>query len=905
MVRFFGKIRLTSDVAREAYASDASLYRVLPKEVFCPDSEEQAIAKVADALLTGVSVTPRGGGTGLAGGALGEGVVVDCSRLTKILQIDKPGRTVTTQTGIIYRDLNLALAEAGLFFPPDPSSGDSCEIGGMLANNSSGPRSVKYGLTSDYVEEIGVITAEGKARRLNKVALNSDASNQMFSQFPEYRDILELLRTNRSVILRGWPKTKKNSAGYNLHQVVRELDIGIFNLPALYVGSEGTLGLFLSCKLRLLPVPGPVLSYRLFFDSLEKAGQAVKPLLDTGPSALEIVDGATLNLIGRDTHALPREAEAMLLLEYDDDLIRKEDTLNRLAGKLKLLLLPERAADERQRNSLWAARKAIVPTLYRHHAIKRPLPFIEDASLPTERLVDFIEWARERLQRENLTFGLFGHIGDGNLHIRPLLNMNNRSDFELMQTLYSEVYEKIFALGGSSTAEHADGRLRAPVLRRLYGEEIYDIFVRIKSILDPRNLFNPGVILSDRPFTESLDFEKVELTCAACGKCNGYCPAFEVFRREDMSARGWLRMMKVGPSQKDRLSQFYKFCLNCKNCTIVCPAGVDIAGEILKYKTERPGRIAKGVIAMFDRPALFRALTKIGSRLYPLSKSRPGRIGIATAGKVVGGYDKTAVFPEPARKTLRERYPELCRVSTGVALFHGCADNHFVSTTGDALVRVFRHFNLPLAFPEQTCCGLPMEVYGHRENMIAKAKANIDALLPFEAVVFTCASCLHRIADYQELFTEDNDYHRRAGALREKLFDVSQYLLRQKIELPGYRSSSGVKLTYHHPCHLRAAKLEQEPLKLLGQIAGVEMAHPELAGRCCGQAGSFGFTHYQEGMAIFQAKKEEYHKLDAKIITSSCPSCISKVRKEMGEGYRVCHPIEIIADLLEGKPLEG
>jgi FAD/FMN-containing dehydrogenase/Fe-S oxidoreductase len=905
MVRFFGPGRLSSSISREAYASDASIYRVHPERVFCPSTEDEAILIIKDALKAGISITPRGGGTGLAGGALGTGYVIDASRLTGINHISTEHKTVNCQPGIIYRDLNLVLKESGLFFPPDPSSGDSCQIGGMLANNSSGPRSVKYGLTSDYVEELTAIGKDGKRLALRKLELKDQSLKDLFYRHPEYGKLLKLIRDNRKLILENWPEVKKNSAGYNLRQVIRDLDKGFFNLPALYVGSEGTLGMFLNATLRLLPIPEGNRSFRLFFNALEDAGDAVPYLLDTEPSALEIVDGSSLDLIGRDKHAIPPQAEAMLMVEYDDDLDRREEMLDGITGKLRLSVPPEKAADEKQRSALWAARKAIVPILYRHHSTRRPLPLIEDASLPVDRLTEYISWIKNRLEREDVTFGLFGHIGDGNLHVRPLLDLSTESDYELARSLYDEAYEKMFDLGGSSTAEHADGRLRAPVLRRLYGEEIYRIFEGIKTILDPQNLFNPEVILSRRAAVDDLDLTKLELTCAACGKCNGYCPAFEIFRREDMSPRGWLRMLKFEGKEQTALNDFYKYCLNCKNCTTVCPAGVDIAGDILSYKAAHPDKTAGKVISLFDRQNQFTRLLKTGSVLYPLSRTFIGRKLTALAGRPKLGLDDRAVFPRPARKTLRERYPELCTGTSGVALFHGCADNYFDSAAGDAIVRVFRHYEWKLALPPQHCCGLPMEVYGHRDNMIAKAKYNLNQLENYEAVVLTCASCLHRLADYPELFKEGSAYHQKAQAVKKKLFDISQYLKLQQIELPHIGAGQSIRLSYHHPCHLRAAGLEDEPIRLLADIDGIEVIHPERAGRCCGQAGSFGFFHYQEGMAMFTAKKEEYRRLAPEIIVSSCPSCVSKIRKEMGEGIRVCHPIEIIADLIEGKRLEG
>ena len=897
----FGNDAPKPGAAIEAYASDGSIYRIEPRRVVCPRNEIDALTAIKNSLAAAVPITPRGGGTGLAGGALGTGTIVDLSRLQQIENIDYEKKTVTCQPGIIYKDLNFALKKYGLFFPPDPSSGDSCQIGGMLANNSSGPRSIKYGLTSHYVETLTIVDARGELLELPRLPLDSPDCDHFLDAHPEYREILHLLTHNRDRILKDWPNVKKNSAGYNLLQVINDLDKGIYNIPALYIGSEGTLGVFLRATLRLLPLPGKPLSFRLFFGSLEDAGDAIEPLLASGPCALEIVDGSTLDLIGRDKYAIPPNAEAMLILEYDEEHGAKRKALADMATTLPLSQPPEEAADENQRSALWAARRAIVPILYRRHPTKRPFGFIEDASVPVARLTEFIGWIRRRLEREHLVFGLFGHIGDGNLHIRPLLDIHQQADLDLTRRLYDEVYDKIIALGGSSTAEHADGRLRAPVLKKVYGPEIYGVFEKIKSILDPNNLFNPDVILSHRTFTDDIDFHKLELTCAACGKCNGYCPAFEIFRTEDMSPRGWLRMLHSNKAVGGELLDAYQFCLNCKNCTTVCPAGVDIAGEILDYKAKYPHKTAGRVISLFNNKPLFSTLLKTAALANPIAGSKAGRAAAGLIGRVPFSMDSSVEPPLPAFRTLRDRHPEACSRTTGVALFHGCADNYFVSTTGDAVVDVLEHFGYPVALPEQDCCGLPMEVYGHRETLSDKARANIDSLSDFETIIFTCASCLHRLADYPDLFTAGSEYHNKAKQLQAKLSDASQFLLESDCDVSELRTGRPLRVSYHHPCHLRAAGLEKKPLELLQNIKGIEIVHPELAGRCCGQAGSFGFTHFQEGKAIFDRKREEYLDLNPDIVVSSCPSCIAKVRKELPKTIRVCHPLQIIDDLIQGR----
>jgi FAD/FMN-containing dehydrogenase/Fe-S oxidoreductase len=906
MLKYFGASRLEASISREAYASDASIYRVNPAKVICPTHEDETVEAVREAFKAGLPVTPRGGGTGLAGGALGSGYVIDCSRLTAIKEIDIEKSAVVCQTGIIHRDLNLALKKHRLFFAPDPSSGDVCQIGGMLANNSSGAHSVKYGLTSNYVEEMTVVGKDACPLKIPKLRAGSSQFLQFLKSHPEYANIHDLLMENSDLILENWPDLKKNSSGYNLRQVVLELMDGVLNLPALYVGSQGTLGLILSVRLGVVPLPeGEPASYRVFFETLEDAGAAVELLLETRPAALEIVDGATLNLIGREEYSIPAQADAMLLLEYEDDIDQARLKLKQLGEKLKFLAPPEEAADTRQRQSLWAARRAIVPTLYRHHPRKRPFAMIEDVSLPVSKLTEFISWLQHRMKQENLTFGLFGHIGDGNMHIRPLFDISDDRELNLARRIYDEVYAMVFRLGGSSTAEHADGRLRAPLVKQLYGEQIYNVFQQIKNNLDPQNLFNPGVVFSETSFTEGIDFKKLEITCAACGKCNGYCPAFEIFRREDISPRGWLRILHQGKAARKELDKLYQYCLNCKNCTTICPAGVDIAGEILQFKATHPHKNAGRVISVFDKPRLFDLLVKAGAVTYPLLRTRPARQLMALVGKSRFGLDQHAVFPRPARRTLRQRYPQLCRDSGEVALFHGCADNYFATGAGAAAIAVARHFGWDFAMPPQKCCGLPMEVYGHRQNLMEKARFNIDALQPFGAVVSTCASCLHRLGSYPELFEDGSEYHQKALELKAKLFDISQFILLRRESLPQNGSRSRLKITYHHPCHLRASGLEEEPLKMLSQIENLEILNPELADRCCGQAGSFGYTCYQEGVAIFEPKKKEYQRLGARVIVSSCPACISKIKKEMGEGYRVCHPVELVADMIEGRSNDG
>ncbi|MBN2226498.1 MAG: FAD-binding protein [candidate division Zixibacteria bacterium] len=881
-----------------AYASDGSIYAVAPQAVVHIRTVDDIHDALNEARRNNLTVTPRGGGTGLAGGALGPGLILDFSDFRKIEMIDPEHRLVRTRVGIIYDELNLALKPYGLFFPPDPSSGDSCQIGGMLANNSSGPRSVKYGLTSHFVEELEIVTASGKYLNLQALPIDSPALAVFFADNPEFREAFALIESQAELIQSRWPRLKKNSAGYNLKQVVDDIKRGVCNLPALLVGSEGTLGLIATATLRLLPLPEETLTARTYFSSLVDAGRAVVPVLATGPCGLEIVDGATLNLIGRDRFGIPANAGAMLLMEFDDHISERRAAFEALAKQLNLSAPVEFAADPETASALWSARKAIVPTLYRHHPTKRPVSIIEDVSIPPEKIPSFIEYLTDLFQNYHLTFGVFGHIGDGNLHIRPLFDLNDPNDFDLARQLYDSVYERVIDIGGSSTAEHADGRLRAPVLKRVYGDDIYALFVQIKQALDPDGILSPECVLADISFTDNIDYEKIKSYCAACGKCNGYCPAYDIFRREDYSPRGWLRLLNQSGLSHDELNAYLSYCLNCKSCTTVCPAGVDIASEILKHRAKAPSRTSQLAIAFTDNEALLGLSLKMGRLMNPISSSRLGRLALSIPGKPLFGIDRTLSLPVPAAKSLRQRHPDRLAESGTVAFFHGCADNLLDSKTGEALFAVFDHLGIDIKMPPQKCCGLPQEVYGHRGNLIEKAKSNIDSLRKFDAVVVSCASCLLRLKEYAELFRGDAEYGPAANELAGKCYDISQYLNLQKIDFSAFDGDEPIRVTYHHPCHLRAAGLHKEPERLLAKIGHVEICHVAYADRCCAQAGSYGYFHYQESRRMFRKKRDAYKRIEADYLMTSCPSCQMKISAETEHRFAVVHPIHILAERL-------
>ncbi len=890
---------LVSQPEVEAYASDASIYCAHPEAILSPTGINSLKQAVNILVKNGLPITPRGAGSGLAGGAVSDGIIIDFSKMEQVLRFDLNSRTVEVECGIVYDKLNRYLASRGLFFPPDPSSGDTCQIGGMLGNNSSGARSVKYGTTRKYVDQIHVILPDGRDLIARDYKIGSEDFKRFFALYPEFKKIYKLIDGNREIILKAFPKLRKNVCGYDLKAVVEKLEQGIFSLPQLFIGSEGTLGLFASAKLRLLPIPGSKLTSLILFEKLDQVADATLDFLNLNPSGLELIDGNTLDLIGRSRFDLPDSAEAMLIVEFDVPPF--EETVENLKSYLKKYTLsidPVYETDPKKQAALWAARKAIVPTLYRLDKNARPWGFIEDAAIPSEKMPEFIRYLNKIFKEHNLSCGIFGHIGDGNLHVRPAINLASEEGQKLARGLYRQVYEKIFALGGSATAEHGDGHLRAEVIPQMYGEKVYDLFLRIKELLDPNKTANPEVLLSKRGFTENIDVEKVVRDCAACGKCNNYCPSYEVYRSENMAARGWVRVMLSENFDHRKAGQELDGCLNCKSCFIVCPAGVDVSRYVTQRRHENPTFWGKRIFSMMRNQKGFENLVKAQGSLLNLFDRRLFRPGIGIASAPIVKLDKDRILPKFAKRTLRQRYPELTNGNNAeVAYFYGCADNLLESNAGPALIGLLQKYGFSLSLPEQKCCGMPQQTYGFFDYERENAMYNLESLDRYKYIVFSCATCLGQVLSYPHLFKEGDRFYDLAKSVASKCYDISEFILKF-IDLKFVNGNAPVKrIAFHQPCHLREAGRENDAEKLLQNLPGIKFLPMEDASFCCGSAGTYNIFHYENSMKIFQRKKRAVEKINPDLILTNCPTCILQFRDGLKSNEIACHSVELISRL--------
>ncbi|HEX5646063.1 MAG TPA: FAD-binding and (Fe-S)-binding domain-containing protein [Nitrospira sp.] len=901
-----------------AYAVDASIYRMEPKAVVLAESEEDIATTVRYAAANGIPLTPRAAGTNLTGSAIGSGIILDISRLNRILEVNREERWARIQPGIVLAELNKQLARDGLLFGPDPSSGDMCKLGGMLANNSSGPHTLRYGAVKDNVLSLRTCLVSGTWLDAQAYGLNDPAFERLLTAIPALREVFVLVQAHADMIRAKKPTVSKNSCGYNLFGLADGLAEGLFDLPKLLVGSEGTLGVVSEATVNLVDKPKATLTALIHFRHLQEVGEAVPRLLELEPSALEVMDANTLDLIGRAKHGVPADAAATLLIELDADTLdvdlhERAESMAAACRPFKLASELTLAFDVDRREQLWKARKALYPTLYRYDPRKKPINFVDDVVVRAERISELIHYLETFFEGQRVPVAIFGHIGNGNAHIVPLLNVNDRNDFDKMVQGYHEIHSAVLdRFGGSICGEHGDGRIRAEYVRKMFGEDLYGLFVQVKQAFDPGNILNPGIKISDRPFTDHIDYTRLSKSCATCAKCNSVCPVYDVFQSEDMSSRGWFEIVTSNDYSYLNSKRVVEACLNCKSCRTVCPAGVDVSDLILKKRAEHPNRLAGWIFRFQAGGAPFDSLLRWLGETQPLWDRPFVRRLIEWATKpIMRRLAPTARLPHElalprfAAKQLRERHADLIPAESGsprsneVAYFHGCAANYLDDGVGDAVIGVLRKHGVEPALPPQRCSGTPIQTYGHMDLVREGARFNLNSLARYDTVVTGCASCTLMLKDYPALFV-DGEERRQAEQLAKKVVHVTEFVANAP-RIPPMAQSTGAtkRVTYHSSCHLRAAGVTKEPRKLLASLPGVNFTEMPDADRCAGGAGTFIVKDYDTSQKIFARKARAIEQAGADVVATSCPACMIRLKNGLPERVEVKHVAQMLHEAYE------
>ncbi len=492
--RFRGPFR-TDDVARACYSEGAGIYRVIPAAVAVPRDADDLVLLVRWAEQTGTALVPRGAGSGLAGGNVGPGVVVDLSRhFRRPPRIDPASRTARAGAGITHRALNEAAAAHGLFLPPDPASGKFCTLGGMVGTNAAGPHTLRYGAMRGWVTALDFVTADGEVGAARVGGEEPYARIRTAAEERFFREAAPAIEREAPALAAAVPHTPKNSSGYDLPGWARS-----GNLTDLVVGSEGTLALVTEVEVSLAPVPAITSTVLVALRSLDDVGPAVLALLPLEPAAVELMDRTYLDFVQASTHReLPAGTEAVLLAEFEDDGSRAAAALSGLASAI------ERADDPKSVAELWELRHLASPILTRLPGNTKSLQLVEDGCVPVPRLGAYIAALREGARRHGFRIVIFGHAGDGHLHANVIADVGEPDLVPRLAACLDEVTAAQLALGGTPSGEHGDGRLRAPYLARTFGERYVELCRLVKGAWDPSGILNPGVVVP-LPGQRSLD----------------------------------------------------------------------------------------------------------------------------------------------------------------------------------------------------------------------------------------------------------------------------------------------------------------------------------------------------------------------------------------------------------------
>jgi FAD/FMN-containing dehydrogenase/Fe-S oxidoreductase len=923
---------------RAAYASDASIYQIIPGCVVAPRDAADVAAVVKYAGAHGIPVVARGAGSGVAGESLCSGIVFDMTRyMNKIIGVDDGGAIAVCEPGVVLDDLNNCLADYGRKIGPDPSSSNRATVGGCVANNATGAHSLEYGYIGDYVESVEAVLADGSVVEFKNDFDPQGEENEKLASIAKRCE--SILSGNEAVIAKALPETKRNRSGYTIAGVYHN---GKINLARLLAGSEGTLGIFTKIALRTVTICAVKALLQLEFDSFEKMARAVPIIVDSGASACELMDKT---LIDMTIEALPEYRDilpgcaAVLLVEHTggtDEQVRKK--IETTDSKVKKLTCGRRIVLElEQQKRFWKLRKDAAVLLERKKGRKHPVPFVEDVSVGNKRLGKYISGLEEIGKRYDVTMSFYGHAGDGELHIRPYLDLSNPAEVEKMRSIANDVFELAWSLGGSISGEHADGLVRAAFLRRQYGDEFYELLQAIKNIFDPNGLMNPDKIISsdadvmvknlraehkwvperlktDLYFGEDefrLEIER----CSGCGVCLSresdlrMCPVFRAVGEELGSSRAKVNILRFWMTgqlerrdfESPEFRKFLDLCVNCKACSLECPSGVDVSKLMATARAElskRRGLRRAELVLSYNR-----YLGILGSALAPISNFFMRQPVFKWFLEKFTGIDRRRSMPYFAgRSFLRvgRKYLEACEAIKSpidrVAYFVDTYANYNDHELGFAVLEVLRHNDIEVILPNQWPAPLPAIVYGGVKRAQRDLSYSVKHLAKAvrDGYKIVCSEPSAALCLKQELkhFVTGED----AQLVSENTYELMSYLLdlSKQDKLKPVENAITRAFVYHQPCHLYAIGGGRAGVELLKRLCTVEIA--ELDAGCCGIAGTFGFSkkNYELSSQIAARLKKALKSHTSRYVLTECSAC--KMQIEHISEAKVVHPIKVLAE---------
>jgi FAD/FMN-containing dehydrogenase/Fe-S oxidoreductase len=874
------------DLTRKLYATDASLYQLEPAAIAFPRSAQQASSIVMAAADAGVPVTPRGAGSGLSGGAIGDGLIVEFSRYNRqITDLNLEARTVRTGAGVVLDQLNAFLKPHGFCFGPDVATSSRATIGGMIANDSSGARVPVYGTTADHVASQELVMADGSVHEIGP------AHETLRAQ----RDVIGNLIAAHAAEVTEWmpPGLEKRWSGYALARWLR--DPG--NLNNMLCGSEGTLAAIFSAELKIVPLPREKGLGLVFFASVAEAMQATVELLELKPSAIEHIDRPLFDQTkGQLNFEAARQlleldgkpCESVLIVEFYDDVAERLALLSAKRLGLRTTICTKPA----EMNLVWGMRKAGLSLLTGRKGAAKPVAFIEDAAVRPQDLPAYVAGLESIMQPLDLEVCYYGHAATGLLHVRPVLDLHTAGDLRKYRQVADQVSALVRQFKGSLAAEHGVGMARTEYMAEQVGDELLGVMRQIKQLFDPKNLFNPGKIFSDGRFkvdnhlrVESearlrLPFEPVLAfafkdesfignleQCNGCGGCRKdaptMCPTFLATGEEYMSTRGRANAIRAAlelrfqddPLRSAELDAALSNCLSCKACTVECPSNVNLAllkAELTHARHQRDGLpLRERILSNVD---LLGRLGCLMPSIANASLDSPVIRGLMR--KVLGIADRRPLphyAQERFDKWFRKHVAALCERRTNnatvadrryrsrgeVILWDDTFVRYHEPHIGIAAVKVLEALGFHVSLVKgRKCCGRPAFSQGNLEAAREMGGHNLDLLRGSNSdapILFLEPSCYSMfVEDYRELKLSDTDGIARRCHLFEQFVEE---LLEREPDALRFNSQPG-HVAIHAHCHAKSLVKTSFMATLAARLPG--RTATVLDTGCCGMAGAFG-----------------------------------------------------------------
>ncbi|MFB9052227.1 FAD-binding and (Fe-S)-binding domain-containing protein [Formosa undariae] len=948
------------DLMKSIYATDASVYRRLPLAVAYPKHDADLKVLIAFANSNDITLIPRTAGTSLAGQCVGDGIIVDVSKhFTEIISINKDARTVTVQPGIVRDFLNLQLKPYGLFFAPDTSTSNRCMIGGMVGNNSSGTTSIQYGVTRDKVIELKTILSDGSdavfgnltpEEFLKKTALSNLEGRLYNTIFNELK-----LDTVRSQIHKEFPKPEihRRNTGYAIDKLV---DCSVFkesskpfNMCNLLAGSEGTLAFSteITLKLDVLP-PTERVMVAAHFKSVEDALVATTTCMQHHLYLCEMMDKTILdctknNLKQQENRQfVVGDPEAILMCELKSNSItdvklQAEALVNAL--QVEGLSYANAVLLDDDIDKAIELRKAGLGLLGNIIGDKKSAACIEDTAVALPDFANYINEFTALMKGYNQKAIYYAHAGAGELHLRPILNLKLSKDVVLFRKITTDVAHLVKKYGGSMSGEHGDGIVRAEFIPLMIGEANYDIIRRIKTVFDPKNIFNAGKIVDAFPMDEGLryvpdrkepeiktlmDFSASEGILRQAEKCNGsgdcrkppelggtMCPSYRATRNEKDSTRARANALREfltntgadkNPFNHEELKDILDLCLSCKACLNECPSTVDIstmkAEFLYQYQKENGFSLRSKLFAHNNKINELSTHVSGITNFFFTTKFTSDIIkktfGIAEKRSMplVSSKSLNKYIQNTDNKVVVEKYIK------SIYFFVDEFTNLLDTQIGLDAIALLRGLNYELRFVKHDESGRALISKGFLDHAKVCATNNVNIykdLISKEApLIGVEPSAIFTFKDEYLMLAEDKEGARK---IAKHTFLIEDFLFSEMEK--GHIRASQFKtdektIKIHSHCHQKAMSNQLSTFKILN--LPVNYKATIIPSGCCGMAGSFGYEkeHYEVSMAVgeqtlFPAIRKAKEQV---VIAANGTSCRHQIKD--GTNREALHPVTIL-----------